>query len=204
CHDVLLWGERGSGKSSSVKGLLRLFADKGLRLVELQRQDLLTLPTLMALLRPLPFRFIVFCDDLSFDEGEGEYRELKAFLDGGIEERPGNVRFYATSNRRHLIPERFDDQDHGEIHPEEGVAEKLSLADRFGLTLGFYSFDQQTYLAIVDRYAQREGVVMEREELHQLAVRWAMRRGQRSGRAARQFVDDLAGRQRLALLQVTK
>lgn len=198
-NNVLLWGERGTGKSTCVKGLLRRFSEEGLRLVEVLRDDLFTIPAIIAPLRKMPQRFILFCDDLSFGEGEGGYRELKALLEGGIEERPSNILFYATSNRRHLLPERMEDNQGGEIHPEEAVSEKLSLADRFGLNLSFYSFDQSTYLAIVARYAEKFALPMDGEALRREALRWALFKGSRSGRAARQFIDDLAGRLRVAL-----
>jgi len=198
-NNVLLWGERGNGKSSCVKGLLRPFAPRGLRLIELQRWDLLSLSAIVGQLRHQPFRFILFCDDLSFAEGEGEYRALKTLLDGGIEERPGNVLIYATSNRRHLMPEPMTDNiGGGEIHPEEAVSEKLSLSDRFGLAIGFSTFDQETYLAIVRSYGERLNVPIGWEELRKEAVLWALYSGRRSGRAARQFIDDLKGRLELA------
>lgn len=193
-NNVLLWGERGTGKSTCVKGMLRLFADRGLRLVEVQRDDLMSLPALIAALRSVPRRFILFCDDLSFGEGEGGYRELKALLEGSIEAKPTNILFYATSNRRHLLPERMEDNLSSEIHPEEAVSEKLSLADRFGMALGFYPFSQDVYLSIVERYAEKFDLPMEREALRKEAHLWAMYRGSRSGRSARQFIDDLAGR----------
>ena len=198
-NNVLLWGERGNGKSSCVKGLLRLFAPRGLRLIELQRWDLLSLSAIVGQLRHQPFRFILFCDDLSFAEGEVDYRALKTLLDGGIEERPGNVLIYATSNRRHLMPEPMTDNiGGGEIHPEEAVSEKLSLSDRFGLTIGFSTFDQETYLAIVRNYGERLNVPIGWEELRKEAILWALYSGRLSGRAARQFIDDLKGRLELA------
>lgn len=193
-NNVLLWGERGTGKSSCIKGLLRPFAPKGLRLVEVQKGDLLQITDILRLLRGAPWRFILFCDDLAFDEGEVSYRELKAILEGGIEARPENVLLYATSNRRHLMPEPMTDNLGREIHPEEAISEKLSLADRFGLTLSFYSFSQDTYLSIVEHYAERLGLAIGRDELRTEALRWALFKGQRSGRSARQFMDDLSGR----------
>jgi predicted AAA+ superfamily ATPase len=196
-NDVLLWGERGNGKSSCVKGLLARFAPGGLRLVEVRRWDMLTLPALAAMLRGVPFQFVVFCDDLSFGEREDDYRVLKTLLDGGLEERPGNVLIYATSNRRHLMPEPMSDNTGiEEIHPEEAISEKLGLADRFGVRLGFPRFDQERYLAVVDHLAARFGLPVGRERLHEEALRWAMDNGHRSGRVARQFIDDLAGRLR--------
>jgi hypothetical protein len=196
-NNVLLWGERGTGKSSCIKGLLSLFAQRGLRLVEVERTDLSTLPGLLELLRGDSRRFIIFCDDLSFAEGDASYQELKTLLDGGLEERPENTLIYATSNRRHLMPEPMAENLDGEIHPEEAVSDRLSLADRFGLHLGFYRFDQATYLRIVERYSEKAGLAVARKDLHRDALRWALQRGQRSGRAARQFVDDLCGRMRL-------
>jgi len=198
-NDVLLWGERGNGKSSCIKGLLNRFAPGGLRLVEVRRWDMLSLSALAAMLRGVPFRFVVFCDDLSFGEREDDYRVLKTLLDGGLEERPANVLIYATSNRRHLMPEPMSDNTGvGEIHPEEAVSEKLGLADRFGVRLGFPRFDQERFLAVVDQLALRLGLPVDRERLHEEALRWAMDNGHRSGRVARQFIDDLAGRLRHA------
>ena len=194
-NNVLLWGERGCGKSASIKGVLKEFAPQGLRLVEVQRWDLLSLPVIVRQLRGMAYRFILFCDDLSFAEGEADYRGLKTVLEGGIEERPENVLIYATSNRRHLLPEPMSDNTgSSEIHPEEAVGEKIALSDRFGLSLGFYTFDQETYLAAVSRHVELMGLAVDREELHREALRWALYSGRRSGRSARQFVDDLAGR----------
>ncbi len=194
-NNVLLWGERGTGKSSAVKGLLGEFAEQGLRLIEVQKEDLYQLPEITAILRNLPYRFILFSDDLSFDESEVSYRELKALLEGGIEARPANVVVYATSNRRHLMPERFEDNTgEAEIHPEEAVSEKLSLSDRFGITIGFYPMPQETYLAIVGHLAQTCGLRISADALETEALQWALLRGARSGRVARQFIDDLSGR----------
>jgi predicted AAA+ superfamily ATPase len=199
-NHVLLHGERGTGKSSAVKGLLGRFAARGLRLVEVRKHDLLHLSDVLAVLREQPYRFLVFCDDLAFDEGEPGLRELKAALEGSLEATPENVRIVATSNRRHLVPERMRDNrearldESGELHLGEALEEKLALADRFGLVLGFYGFDQVTYLRIVDHYAEKTGVDCPRERLHAEALRFALQRSSRSGRTARQFVDDLAGR----------
>jgi uncharacterized protein len=194
-NNVLLWGERGCGKSSLVKGLLKPFASRGLRIVELKRWDIMSLPHITSLLRGAPYRFILFCDDLSFDEGEGDFRALKTLLDGDIEERPGNVLIYATSNRRHLMPERMgDNTGELEIHPEEAVGEKLALSDRFGLTFGFYSLDQDEYLDVVRCYAASRGLPVKDPELCALALKWSLYSARRSGRSARQFVDDLEGR----------
>lgn len=194
-NNVLLWGERGNGKSSCVKGLLKPFGPRGLRLIEVHRGDLLSLPAIAERLRELPYRFIVFCDDLTFGEAGDEFRALKTLLDGGVEERPGNVLIYATSNRRHLMPEPMSDNTGGgEIHPEEAVSDKLALADRFGLSIGFSTFDQEAYLAIVRGYAERRQLRIDWPDLRREALRWAMYSGRRSGRGARQFIDDLQGR----------
>ncbi|MDD2898814.1 MAG: ATP-binding protein [Desulfuromonadaceae bacterium] len=194
-NNVLLWGERGCGKSSLVKGLLKQFAPDGLRIVELKRWDILSLPQIISQLRGVPFRFILFCDDLSFDEGEGDFRALKTLLDGDIEERPANILIYATSNRRHLMPERMSANSADvEIHPEEAVGEKLALSDRFGISLGFYEFQQDEYLAIVREYAASRKLSLSDEELCDKALKWARLTARRSGRSARQFIDDLEGR----------
>ena len=202
-NNVLLWGERGGGKSSAVKGLLKEYAGQGLRLVEVQKEDLFQLPAIVSGLRHLPYRFLLFCDDLSFDETESGYREMKALLEGGIEARPENVLVYATSNRRHLLPERMQENTGtAEIHPEEAVAEKLSLSDRFGITLGFYPMSQDTFLSIVRHLGKRRQLPISRRKLDAEALLWARNRGARSGRVARQFIDDLHGR--LVLAQVTQ
>jgi predicted AAA+ superfamily ATPase len=197
---VLLYGERGTGKSSAVRGLLTRYAERGLRVVEVRKTDLQQLPRILAALRGAPYRFLLFCDDLSFDEGEPGYRELKASLEGGLEPPPAHVRILATSNRRHLIPERRSENravrvdEDGELQLGEALEEKLSLADRFGMALGFFGFDQPTYLAIVEAMAQRAGLKIDAALLRREALRWALERSSRSGRTARQFVDDLAGR----------
>ncbi len=194
-NNVLLWGERGCGKSSLVKGLLKPFAPQGLRIIELKRWDIMSLPRIIEQLRGSTFRFILFCDDLSFDEGEGDFRALKTLLDGDVEERPANVLIYATSNRRHLMPERVADTGGDyEIHPEEAVGEKLALSDRFGLSLGFYSLDQEEYLAVVRHYAGQRKLGVTDEELCDKALKWCLYTARRSGRSARQFIDDLEGR----------
>lgn len=202
-NHVLLFGERGTGKSSAVKGLLGRFGGRGLRMVEVHKDDLMHLPRILDALRGAPHRFVLFCDDLSFDAGETRYRELKAALEGSLVAPPENVRIYATSNRRHLLPETMADNraasldEQGELHMGEAVEEKLALSDRFGLVLGFYGFDQDTYLAIVERYARKSGVRADPRTLRAEALRWALRRSSRSGRTARQFVDDFAGRELL-------
>ena len=202
-NHVLLHGERGTGKSSAVKGLLSRYGGRGLRVVEVHKEDLVHLPRVLSALRGAPHRFLVFCDDLSFDAGESRYRELKAALEGSLVAPPENVRIVATSNRRHLLPETMAENravrvdEEGELRVGEALEEKLALSDRFGLVLGFYGFDQPTYLAIVDRYARKAGVRASREVLHAAALRWALDRSSRSGRTARQFVDDFAGREAL-------
>jgi len=194
-NNVLLWGERGCGKSSLVKGLLKPFASLGLRIIELKRWDIMSLPKITPLLRNQPYFFILFCDDLSFDEGEGDFRAMKTLLDGDIEERPANVLIYATSNRRHLLPERVrNTREEYEIHPEEAEGEKLALSDRFGLSLGFYSFDQEEYLQIIRHYAAVRHLPIKDEELCDKALKWSMLTARRSGRSALQFIDDLEGR----------
>ena len=202
-NHVLLFGERGTGKSSAVRGLLPRFAARGLRIVEVHKEDLVDLPNVLASLLGTRHRFLLFCDDLSFDAGDPRYRELKAALEGSLVAPPENVRIVATSNRRHLLPESAADNrgagldDEGELHLGEALEEKLAVSDRFGLVLGFYGFDQATYLEIVDRYAARAAVRAEPELLHRAALRWALDRSSRSGRTARQFVDDFAGREAL-------
>jgi predicted AAA+ superfamily ATPase len=203
-NHVLLFGERGTGKSSAVRGLLARFAGRGLRIVEVHKEDLVELPSVLAALGATKHRFLLFCDDLAFDAGDPHTRELKAALEGSLVAPPENVRIVATSNRRHLLPESVADNrgagldDAGELHLGEALEEKLAVSDRFGLVLGFYGFDQATYLAIVDRYARRAGVDVAPELLRREALRWALERASRSGRTARQFVDDFAGRQGLA------
>jgi predicted AAA+ superfamily ATPase len=192
--DALLYGERGTGKSSAVRGLLAELAPAGLRLVEVRRDDLAELPRVFALLRGRPERFALVCDDLSFSERDDSWKELKAALDGGVEARPANALILATSNRRHLLPERASENREarvtpdGELHPGETAEEKLSLSDRFGLLLPFFAFDQPTYLRIVDWHARDVGLAgrLATEELHARALRVALERSSRSGRTARQ------------------
>jgi len=192
--DVLLYGERGTGKSSAVRGLLGEFAQAGLRLVEVRRDDLLDLPRIFAALRDRPAYFALICDDLSFGENDPSYRELKAVLDGGVEARPPNVMLMATSNRRHLVPERRWENleathgPAGDLHPGETAEEKLSLSDRFGLMLGFFTFDQETYLEIVNLHAREMGLDqrLPAQEIRARALRFALDRAGRTGRCARQ------------------
>ncbi len=198
-NNALLWGARGMGKSSLVKavhaavngnaGLARL------KLVEIHREDIESLPELMALLRGTPHRFIVFCDDLSFDAEDTSYKSLKAVLEGGIEGRPENVILYATSNRRHLMSrDMLENERSTAINPGETVEEKVSLSDRFGLWLGFHRCSQDEYLAMVEGYVGHFKIPIAAEELHRQALEWATTRGSRSGRVAWQYVQDLAGR----------
>ena len=199
-NNALLWGARGMGKSSLVKAAhaeinRREIGDSRLKLVEIHREDIESLPALMALMRDAPHRFIVFCDDLSFDGGDTSYKSLKAALEGGIEGRPANVVFYATSNRRHLIPrEMMENERSSAINPGEVVEEKVSLSDRFGLWLGFHHCSQDEYLAMVRGYAEYFGLDAPIEEIERDALEWATTRGARSGRTAWQFTQDLAGR----------
>jgi predicted AAA+ superfamily ATPase len=200
-NNALLWGARGMGKSSLVKAAhaevnRRLPADaRRLKLVEIHREDVETLPDLMAQLRADPHRFVVFCDDLSFDADDTSYKSLKAVLEGGLEGRPGNVIFYATSNRRHLLPrDMMDNERSTAINPGEAVEEKVSLSDRFGLWLGFHKCSQDEYLAMVFGYVDHHGLPGDRESIRAGALEWATTRGSRSGRTAWQFIQDLAGR----------
>jgi len=207
-NNALLWGARGMGKSSLVKaahaavnaGLTRASKRGPLKLVEIHREDIESLPELMALIRGASSRFIVFCDDLSFDAEDTTYKSLKALLEGGIEGRPDNVIFYATSNRRHLMSrDMIENERSTGINPGEAVEEKVSLSDRFGLWLGFHRCSQDEYLAMVDGYVKHYKVTTERESLHRDALEWATTRGSRSGRVAWQFIQDLAGRLGVAL-----
>ena len=199
-NNALLWGARGMGKSSLVKAAHAEINRQGglagpLKLVEIHREDIESLPTLMGLMRDAPQRFIVFCDDLSFDGADTSYKSLKAALEGGIEGRPANVVFYATSNRRHLLPrEMVENERSSAINPGEAVEEKVSLSDRFGLWLGFHHCSQDDYLAMVRGYAKFFGLVAAPEALEREALEWATTRGSRSGRTAWQFTQDLAGR----------
>ncbi|TLP67706.1 ATP-binding protein [Parasedimentitalea maritima] len=201
-NNALLWGARGMGKSSLVKAvhgaLLKDHAD--LKLVELQREDLPSVARLLHHLRSASQRFILFCDDLSFSHDDQHYKSLKAVLDGGIEGRPENVVFYATSNRRHLMPrDMIENERSSAINPSEAVEEKVSLSDRFGLWLGFHPCDQDEYLAMIDGYCTAYGVSVEADTLRAEAIEWQATRGARSGRVAWQFFVDLAGRQGVAL-----
>ncbi|KQS74417.1 AAA family ATPase [Rhizobium sp. Leaf384] len=199
-NNVLLWGARGMGKSSLVKSVHAAVIQRTgvpLKLVEVHREDIATLPQLMDILKAAPVPFIVFCDDLSFDHDDTSYKSLKAVLDGGIEGRPDNVLLYATSNRRHLLPrDMMENERSTAINPSEAVEEKVSLSDRFGLWLGFYKCSQDDYLGMIDAYAEHFAIPVSKETLHAQALEWSTTRGGRSGRVAWQFIQDLAGRTR--------
>lgn len=205
-NHALLWGARGTGKSSLVRALLAQFATEGLRLIEIERDALADLPHLVACLEQgntAQMRFVVFCDDLSFEAGESEYRVLKSVLDGSLEQAPDNILLYATSNRRHLVPERQSDNDNwqmveGELHPNEAVEDKIALSDRFGLWLSFYPFSQTQYLETVEHWisqlAAQSGLAWRWDEvLEKDALRWALGRGNRSGRCAYQYARHWVG-----------
>ncbi|HEX7742427.1 MAG TPA: ATP-binding protein [Sphingobium sp.] len=196
-NNALLWGARGMGKSSLVKAVhakINHGRKIPLVLIEVHREDIATLPQLLRLLRDDKRRFLLFCDDLSFDKDDTSYKSLKAALEGGIEGRPGNVLFYATSNRRHLMPRDLVDNERATaINPGEAVEEKVSLSDRFGLWLGFHNCSQDDYLAMVGSYADHYGLKIKPDELRAKALAWAMTRGGRSGRVAWHFIQDLAG-----------
>jgi predicted AAA+ superfamily ATPase len=202
-NNALLWGARGMGKSSLVKAshaainaaLRKQGKQAQLKLVEIHREDIESLPDLMTIMRPLPYRFIVFCDDLSFDGDDTSYKSLKAVLDGGIEGRPENAIFYATSNRRHLMSrDMMENERSTAINPGETVEEKVSLSDRFGLWLGFHRCSQDEFLAMVEGYVKNYKIPVDADDLRREALEWATTRGSRSGRVAWQFIQDLAGR----------
>ncbi|HET6619695.1 MAG TPA: ATP-binding protein [Dongiaceae bacterium] len=197
-NNALLWGARGTGKSSLVKAVHAAINEETtdkLALIEIHREDLTSLPRLLGILRPQARRCILFCDDLSFDAADASYKSLKAVLEGGIEGRPPNVLFYATSNRRHLMPrDMIDNERSTAINPSEAVEEKVSLSDRFGLWIGFHNCDQETFFAIVEGYADAIGIKIDRAKLRREANEWSVTRGARSGRVAWQFIQDLAGR----------
>ncbi|MBV7537757.1 ATP-binding protein [Duganella sp. sic0402] len=200
-NNVLLTGARGTGKSSLIKACLNQFAKDGLRLIEVDKEDLAELPDIVDLVAGRPERFIIFCDDLSFEEGESGYKALKVALDGSISAQSENVLIYATSNRRHLLPERMSDNmsykhdENGDLHPGETVEEKISLSERFGLWLTFYPFRQDDYLTIVAHWLASLGCTEAQIEAARAdALRWALQRGSRSGRVAWQFAKDYAGK----------
>lgn len=199
-NNVLLWGARGMGKSSLVKAAQASvnaeFPDiTPLKLVEIHREDIDSLPVLMNLIKETRHRFILFCDDLSFDHDDTSYKSLKAALEGGVEGRPDNVIFYATSDRRHLMPrDMIDNERSTAINPSEAIEEKVSLSDRFGLWLGFHKCSQDDYLAMIDGYAAHFKLDYARDQMHREALEWSTTRGNRSGRVAWQYIQDLAGR----------
>jgi predicted AAA+ superfamily ATPase len=197
-NNAMLWGARGMGKSSLVKAAhAQSNAEKpgSLALIEIAREDISTLPELMRILRPQSRRCVIFCDDLSFEKEDADYKALKSVLDGGIEGRPENVLFYATSNRRHLMPrDMIDNEKSSAINPGEAVEEKVSLSDRFGLWVGFHNADQEAYFAMVAGYAKELKLPISDEDLRHKAAAWSTVRGGRSGRVAWQFVQDLAGK----------
>jgi uncharacterized protein len=202
-NNALLWGARGMGKSSLVKAAHATINQKlaksrkpPLKLIEIHREDIESLPALMNIVRADAHRFMVFCDDLSFDTGDSSYKSLKAVLEGGLEGRPENVIFYATSNRRHLLPrDMIENERSTSINPGEAVEEKVSLSDRFGLWLGFHKCSQDEYLAMIDAYAKHFGIKIAKAQLHAEALEWSTTRGSRAGRVAWQFIQDLAGRE---------
>ncbi|MDR3435687.1 ATP-binding protein [Telmatospirillum sp.] len=197
-NNALLWGARGTGKSSLVKAVHAAINEELphiLALVEIHREDIPTLPRLLTLLRSSSRHVLLFCDDLSFDTADESYKSLKAVLEGGVEGRPTNVVFYATSNRRHLMSrDMIENERSTAIHPGETTEEKVSLSDRFGLWLGFHNLDQATFFAIIEGYAEAFGLPIATPDLHAQALEWSMGRGARSGRVAWQFIQDLAGR----------
>ena len=209
-NNALLWGARGMGKSSLVKAAhasVNVKGDRGqrraLKLIEIHREDIETLPDLMTALRASPHRFIVFCDDLSFDAQDTSYKSLKAVLEGGIEGRPENVIFYATSNRRHLMArDMMENERSTAINPAEAVEEKVSLSDRFGLWLGFHRCSQDEYLAMVTGYVAHYRIPVELPQIQAEALEWATTRGSRSGRVAWQYIQELAGRRAIPLTEV--
>ncbi len=204
-NHALLWGDRGTGKSSLVKAMLTRYADDGLRLIGISKEGFVHLQEITELLWERPERYLLFCDDLAFSENEPEYRELKAMLEGGISECPDNILIYATSNRRHLMPRQvsenqYPQNEEDELYPREATEEKVSLSDRFGLRLAFYRISQNTYLQIVSHYAKKRGISISTEELHRAALEWEASSSGRSGRVAFQFIKDLAGQ--LALTDI--
>ncbi|MFV5490962.1 ATP-binding protein [Acinetobacter sp. ASP199] len=207
-NDVLLTGSRGTGKSSIVRALLTEYADQGLRLIEIERDDLSDLPEIQKLIADRPEKFIVYCDDLAFNAEDENYRSLKSVLDGSLQSGSSNFVIYATSNRRHLLPEfmhentpvtKVDVPQYTELHPQEAIEEKISLSDRFGMWLSFYPMDQNLYLEIVEHYLEQAGMELNTETRAE-ALRWCQGRGQRSGRAAYQFSKHWIGSQQLKSL----
>jgi predicted AAA+ superfamily ATPase len=204
-NNAMLWGARGMGKSSLIKAAhaaCNAAMAGSLVLIEIHREDIATLPELLRLLRGERRRCLIFCDDLSFEREDADYKALKSVLDGGIEGRPANVLFYATSNRRHLMPrDMIENERQTAIHASEAIEEKVSLSDRFGLWIGFHTCDQDTFFAMIDGYADALKLPIDRDALHAGAVEWSVTRGARSGRVAWQYIQDLAGRLGVALVE---
>ncbi|MCS3902298.1 putative AAA+ superfamily ATPase [Methylohalomonas lacus] len=201
-NNALLWGPRGTGKSSLLKALLNDFSDRGLRLIEVEKGLLKDLPEIAGALPDRDHRYIIYCDDLSFESGDPGYKALKVMLDGSLSRMPDNLLIYATSNRRHLLPEYQSDNQasqiiDGELHHSEAVEEKISLSERFGLWLAFHPFSQDDYLTIVQYWLNQQGIAEFDDEIRQQALRWALEHGSRSGRVASQFARDYAGRNQL-------
>ena len=205
-NNVLLWGPRGTGKSSLIKAILNEYADDGLRLIEVERHHLVDLPDIAELLYQQKGRFIIYCDDLSFESNDASYKALKVILDGSVSETPDNILIYATSNRRHLMPEYMSENQQsqmieGELNMSEAIEEKISLSERFGVWLSFHPFNQTQYLSIVDHWVQKlDANNKDTKVMQKAALKWAMEHGSRSGRVAWQFARDWAGKKQLAQL----
>jgi predicted AAA+ superfamily ATPase len=192
-NNILLWGDRGTGKSSLIKSLLSAMKGSSLRMIQVLKHDILAISDIFEIAAGNPrFRFIIFIDDLSFEESQTDYKEMKTIMDGGLEDLPDNILFYATSNRMRLVPTRFSDNDSDDARPGDSAEEKISLADRFGIRLGFYHISQDTYLEIAGLYAKQYGVSKEFFNLHDAALRWSVEAGGRNGRIAEQFARSIA------------
>ncbi|MCP4936587.1 MAG: ATP-binding protein [bacterium] len=201
-NNTLLWGARGMGKSSLIKSVHKAITDQGLplKLIEIHREDIDSLPQCLQMIKESDHRVILFCDDLSFEPNDSSYKSLKAVLEGGLEGRPENTLFYATSNRRHLMPrDMIENERSTAINPSEAVEEKISLSDRFGLWVGFHNCSQKTYLQIIEQYVNYYKLDIDKVSLKSQAIEWSATRGSRSGRVAWQFIQDLAGRQKKRL-----
>ena len=204
-NNALLWGSRGMGKSSLIKAVHLIFKTENLKLIEIKREDLNTLDILIECIRNVKCQFIIFCDDLSFGTDELEYKSLKALLDGGLESRPQNILFYATSNRRHLVArDMIENESSTAVHASEAIEEKVSLSDRFGLWLGFHRCSQEEYFDMVKAYSAIAGLQLDEEHLLNQALEWQQTRGSRSGRVAWQFISDLAGKNEINILKKLK